>query len=128
MLIKDNHLGGLSIESAVAKALARWPGRMVEVECDRIEQVEQALSAGATIVMCDNMTPGEVQTCVELVSRHQRHDQSRPVLVEVSGGVGLDNLAAYASAGPDVISIGALTHSVKALDIGLDLESVTAPE
>ena len=127
VLIKDNHLSGLSIEDAVHRALARWPGRMVEVECDRIEQVEQALNAGATLVMCDNMTPREVHACVELVSMHRRHEPVRSVLVEVSGGVNLENVAAYASAGPDVISVGALTHSVTALDIGLDLENLTAP-
>jgi nicotinate-nucleotide pyrophosphorylase (carboxylating) len=128
VLIKDNHLGGLSIEDAVRRALERWPGRMVEVECDRIDQVAEALNAGATLVMCDNMTPDEVRACVEYVSLHLRHETVRAVLVEVSGGVNLDNLAAYASTGADVISVGALTHSVVALDIGLDLESVTVPE
>ncbi len=70
VLIKDNHLGGLSITEAVHKALERWPGRMVEVECDRIEQMAEALEAGATLVMCDNMTPDEVRSCVQLVREH----------------------------------------------------------
>jgi nicotinate-nucleotide pyrophosphorylase (carboxylating) len=74
--------------------------------------------------MCDNMTPDEVRACVELVRAHPR-GVSGSVLVEASGGVDLENVAAYARAGADVISVGALTHSVVALDIGLDLESVT---
>jgi nicotinate-nucleotide pyrophosphorylase (carboxylating) len=124
VLIKDNHLGGLSITEAVHKALERWPARMVEVECDRIEQVAEALEAGATLVMCDNMTPDAVRSCVELVRAHPR-GATRSILVEASGGISLENVAAYAKAGTDVISVGALTHSAVALDIGLDLESVT---
>jgi nicotinate-nucleotide pyrophosphorylase (carboxylating) len=97
---------------------------MVEVECDHIDQVQAALDAGATLVMCDNMTPDQVRTSVQLVRAHPR-GSARAVLVEASGGVTLDNVAAYAGAGADVISVGALTHSAVALDIGLDLESVT---
>jgi nicotinate-nucleotide pyrophosphorylase (carboxylating) len=124
VLIKDNHLGALSVTEAVQAALERWPGRMVEVECDHIDQVQAALDAGATLVMCDNMTPDQVRTSVQLVRAHPR-GSARAVLVEASGGVTLDNVAAYAGAGADVISVGALTHSAVALDIGLDLESVT---
>ncbi|MGA3215497.1 MAG: carboxylating nicotinate-nucleotide diphosphorylase [Acidimicrobiales bacterium] len=127
VLIKDNHLGGLSIEEAVRTALERWPGRMVEVECDRIDQVAEAVDAGATLVMCDNMTPDQVRACVQLVRAHPR-GVARSLLVEVSGGVNLDNVAAYARAGADVISVGALTHSAVALDIGLDIQAVTRPE
>ncbi len=125
VLIKDNHLGGLSISEAVHKALERWPGRMVEVECDRIGQVTEALDAGATLVMCDNMTPEEVRVCVQTVRAHPR-GATGSVLVEASGGVNLENVADYARAGVDLISVGALTHSVMALDIGLDLESVAS--
>jgi nicotinate-nucleotide pyrophosphorylase (carboxylating) len=121
VLIKDNHLGGLSITEAVHTALERWPGRMVEVECDEVEQVTEALDAGATLVMCDNMTTDEVRACVQLVAGHPR-GAADAVLVEASGGINLENVAAYASAGADLISVGALTHSVVALDIGLDLE------
>jgi nicotinate-nucleotide pyrophosphorylase (carboxylating) len=127
VLIKDNHLGGLSISGAVERALERWPGRMVEVECDRIEQVTEALDAGATLVMCDNMTPDEVRACVQLVRAHPR-GATGSVLVEASGGISLANVADYARAGADVISVGALTHSAVALDIGLDLKSATPAE
>jgi nicotinate-nucleotide pyrophosphorylase (carboxylating) len=125
VLIKDNHLGGLSIAEAVGRALERWPARMVEVECDRVEQVAEALDAGATLVMCDNMTPDEVRACVELVRAHPR-GAARSVLVEASGGINLDNVSDYARSGADVISVGALTHSAVALDIGLDLETVSS--
>jgi len=123
VLIKDNHLCGLSIGEGVRKALELWPGRMVEVECEHLGQVTEALDAGATLVMCDNMTPDDVRACVELVRAHPR-GSTGSVLVEASGGINLENIAAYARAGADVISVGALTHSVMALDIGLDLESV----
>lgn len=120
VLVKDNHLGRATITDAVREALRRFPGRMVEVECDRIEQVSEALDAGATLVLCDNMTPEQLSACVELVGSHPR-GRSGAVLVEASGGITLETIAAYAAAGPDVISVGALTHSAPVLDIGLDL-------
>ncbi|MGA8295982.1 MAG: carboxylating nicotinate-nucleotide diphosphorylase [Acidimicrobiales bacterium] len=120
VLIKDNHLAGLSIEDAVATAIARWPGRTIEVECDTLVQVTRALDAGATIVMCDNMSPTEVHEAVALVREHSR-GRSGDVLLEASGGITLDNVAAFAGAGADLISVGAITHSAPVLDIGLDL-------
>ncbi|HLI43825.1 MAG TPA: carboxylating nicotinate-nucleotide diphosphorylase [Acidimicrobiales bacterium] len=120
VLVKDNHLGHASIADAVAAARRRWPGRMVEVECDRPEQVEAAVAAGATFVLCDNMAPETLAHCVRMVREHPR-GRAGAVLVEASGGITLENVAAYAAAGPDVISVGALTHSAPALDIGLDL-------
>ncbi len=121
VLVKDNHLGGLGITEAVARALARWPDRMIEVECDELAQVEEAVAAGATVVMCDNMTPEGVAEAVRLVRAHPR-GASGAVLVEASGGVTLETVAAFAAAGADVISSGALTSSAPVLDIGLDLE------
>jgi nicotinate-nucleotide pyrophosphorylase (carboxylating) len=117
VLVKDNHLGALSVSEAVARARTAWPGRMVEVECDRIDQVRQAGEAGATVVLLDNMTPEEVARCVAVV----RAGPSPAMLVEVSGGLRLDTVAAYAATGVDLMSIGALTHSAPALDVGLDL-------
>lgn len=116
VLLKDNHLGGISIGDAVARAARRWPGRMVEVECDRPEQADEAAAAGASIVMLDNMTPEQVaDTVARLRAAGAR------VLVEVSGGVTLETAPAYAAAGADLLSVGALTHSAPALDLGLDL-------
>ncbi len=120
VLIKDNHLAGLGIADAVGDARRLWPGRMIEIECDRIGQVEEACRAGASAVLLDNMTVSEVAACVELVSG-LRPDGS--TLVEVSGGVTLEAAPRYAAAGADLISVGALTHSASVLDLGLDLDA-----
>ena len=113
ILIKDNHLGGLPIGALVRRAHLRWPGRVIEVECDTTEQVQEALEAGADMILLDNMDPERTAHCVKLVDGR--------CLVEVSGGVTLDSVGAYADAGADLISVGAITHSAPILDIGLDL-------
>jgi nicotinate-nucleotide pyrophosphorylase (carboxylating) len=114
ILVKDNHLAGLSIDAAVTVAHQRWPGMQCEVECDTLDQVKVALAAGADMVLLDNMDPAQVREAVSLVEGR--------IPVEVSGRVTLDNVPAYAQAGADLISVGALTHSAPVLDIGLDLE------
>jgi nicotinate-nucleotide pyrophosphorylase (carboxylating) len=119
VLVKDNHLGGVGIDAAVALAHDQWPGRAVEVECDRVEQVVEAIDAGAEMVLLDNMTPDEVSVCVGVVRERAR----ARVLVEVSGGVSLETVGSYAATGADVISSSAITQSAPALDIGLDLVS-----
>lgn len=118
VLVKDNHLGRLTVAEAVASARRSWPGFMVEVECDRPEQVSEAVDAGASAVLLDNMTPSLVSECVALV---RARAAPGTVLVEASGGVTLDNAPAYAAAGADLISVGAITHSAPILDLGLDL-------
>jgi nicotinate-nucleotide pyrophosphorylase (carboxylating) len=117
VLVKDNHLGGTSIAAAVARARDLWPGRGVEVECDRAAQVAEALAAGADLVMLDNMDPMQVVECVRLVRSSARPD----TLVEVSGGITLETVGEYAAAGADLVSTSAITQSAPALDIGLDL-------
>jgi nicotinate-nucleotide pyrophosphorylase (carboxylating) len=123
VLIKDNHLAGLGITEAVSRARQMWPGRAVEIECDRIDQVEEACRAGASSVMLDNMSYGQVSVCVELVAG-LRPDGS--TLIEVSGGVTLESAPRYAALGVDLISVGALTHSAPVLDLGLDLVTPTS--
>jgi nicotinate-nucleotide pyrophosphorylase (carboxylating) len=118
ILIKDNHLAGMSISEAVAVARTEWPMKLVEVECDTIDQAVEAQEAGAAMVLLDNMTPGEVGGCIELLSSLRGEGRA---LVEVSGGVTIENVAGYASCGVDFISVGALTHSAAALDLGLDI-------
>jgi nicotinate-nucleotide pyrophosphorylase (carboxylating) len=118
VLLKDNHLAGVGISAAVQRAHDLWPGRPVEVECDRLPQVEQAISAGASMVLLDNMTPDEIRECVALV-----RGSARQMVVEVSGGVTLENIRAYADAGPDVISTSVITQSAPALDIAFDIAS-----
>jgi len=122
VLIKDNHLGGMTIEEAVRRAKLRWPGRLVEVECDRIDQVSEAIAAGATMVMLDNMSLAEVGRAVEVVDQAAAGGSPR-VPVEVSGRITIESVGDYAKiAGVDFISVGALTHSAPVLDLGLDLE------
>jgi nicotinate-nucleotide pyrophosphorylase (carboxylating) len=121
VLIKDNHLLALrhespnAVEAAVRRARRDFPKLKVEVEADRIEQVEQALAAGADIILLDNMTLDELGRAVELISGR--------ALSEASGGVRLDTVRSIAEAGVDFISVGVLTHSARAVDIGLDFET-----
>ena len=122
IMLKDNHLTGLSIAEGVARARQRWPARTVEVECDRFEQVEAALDAGADLLLLDNMAPAEVRQAMAAIDQHEAAGHGRP-LVEASGHVDLDTIGEYASTGVDLVSVGALTHSVTVLDIGLDIEA-----
>jgi nicotinate-nucleotide pyrophosphorylase (carboxylating) len=122
ILLKDNHLARLGIGPAVAAARQRWPGRTVEVECDRIDQVREALEADADIVLLDNMTPEQVREAVAAADAHVAATGGRRPLLELSGNVSLDTVGDYAGLGADLISIGALTHSAPVLDIGLDIE------
>jgi nicotinate-nucleotide pyrophosphorylase (carboxylating) len=114
ILVKDNHLAGLDMAAAIETAHRRWPATTCQVECDTLEQLKVALEAGADLVLLDNMTPDQVSEAVSLVAGR--------VLVEVSGGITLDNVAAYAAAGADLISVGSITHSAPVLDLGLDVE------
>jgi nicotinate-nucleotide pyrophosphorylase (carboxylating) len=113
VLVKDNHLAGLSITAAVELARRRWPARTIEVECDGLDQVKEAAGAGATIIMCDNMQPSMVAEAVAVVAGR--------ALVEVSGGITPSTAPAYAAAGADHLSTSAITQSAPAFDIGLDL-------
>jgi nicotinate-nucleotide pyrophosphorylase (carboxylating) len=113
LLVKDNHLAGMTITDAVVRAGRRWPGQPVEVECDTMGQVDEAVTAGADMILLDNMTPDQVAACVALVGGR--------CPIEVSGGVTLETVPAYAATGVDFISVGALTHSAPVLDVGLDL-------
>jgi nicotinate-nucleotide pyrophosphorylase (carboxylating) len=115
ILLKDNHLAGISIEAALVEAKRRWPGLPCEVECDALDQVKVAVTAGADVIMLDNMDAGEVAAAVQLVGGR--------VPIEVSGRITLETVAEFAAAGANLIAVGALTHSAPALDIGLDLES-----
>ena len=117
VLIKDNHLAAVDGDVAVAIKRARevaLPGTRVEVECDRREQVEAALAAGADIIMLDNMSVDTMAECVGLCRGR--------AITEASGGVRLDTVRGIAETGVDWISVGALTHSSPALDLGLDFE------
>jgi nicotinate-nucleotide pyrophosphorylase (carboxylating) len=118
ILIKDNHIAACgSVRAAVEAAKARAPHPLrVEVEVTNLGELDEALAAGAEIVLLDNMTPSQVE-----VAAARAH--GRGVLVEVSGGITLATIADYARAGADLISVGALTHSAPAVDIGLDVRT-----
>ncbi|HPC61460.1 MAG TPA: carboxylating nicotinate-nucleotide diphosphorylase [Verrucomicrobiota bacterium] len=120
VLIKDNHLAALRHEApnpvaaAVQRARARYPDLKVEVEADTLEQVEQAVAAGADIVLLDNMNLVQLRLAVQKCKGRAQ--------TEASGGISLANVRAVAETGVDFISIGALTHSARAVDIGLDFK------
>lgn len=113
VLIKDNHLVGIGVAGAIERARARWPNRIIEVECDSLQQVSEAKAAGPDIVLLDNMTPDMVREAVALLGGSAQ--------VEVSGNVSVESVGAYAETGADYISVGAITHSARVLDIGLDV-------
>jgi nicotinate-nucleotide pyrophosphorylase (carboxylating) len=116
VLIKDNHIAACGgVRPAIARAKQAAP-HCVKIECevDTLDQLDEALSAGADIVLLDNMSTEAVR---EAVTRAQGR-----ALLEASGGITLDRVAELAATHVDVLSIGALTHSVRAADIGLDME------
>jgi nicotinate-nucleotide pyrophosphorylase (carboxylating) len=122
VLIKDNHI---ALAGGVAEAIRRAKeaaGHLhkIEVEVATLDQVKEALQAKADILLLDNMTPETIRQAVEIVAAHEPGD--RRTLLEASGGITLDNVRAYAEAGVDMISIGALTHSAPAVDISFKIK------
>lgn len=115
ILIKDNHIAICgSIKNSLEKAKLFAPHyTKIEIECDNLEQVKQALNCQVDIIMLDNMTLPQIYEAVKLISNHS--------LIEVSGGINLDNISQIADTGVDFISVGRLTNSARAIDIGLDL-------
>lgn len=122
VLIKDNHLAALrnelpnAIAVAVQRARAQFPQLKIEVEADTLEQVEQAADAGADFILLDNMSPAQLRQAVQKVAGRAK--------TEASGGVNLTTVRAIAESGVDFISVGALTHSARAVDIALDFEEL----
>jgi len=118
VLIKDNHLAALrdaqpnAIAAAIRRAREKYPQLKVEVEADTLEQAEQAAAAGADIILLDNMNPVQLRLAVQKIKGRAK--------TEASGGVNLAGVQAIAKTGVDFISIGALTHSARAVDMGLD--------
>ncbi|MDD4875953.1 MAG: carboxylating nicotinate-nucleotide diphosphorylase [Dehalococcoidales bacterium] len=120
ILIKDNHLAalrgsGMSLKNIIAKAKLNTPqGLKVEVEVNTITEALEAVEAGADIIMLDNMNPEEMRNAVSQIPSH--------IVTEASGGITLDNIRIVAETGINIISIGALTHSPKVLDMSLELK------
>jgi nicotinate-nucleotide pyrophosphorylase (carboxylating) len=116
-LIKDNHLAAAgSVRAAIAAVRARDPQIALEVEVDTLDQLDEAIAAGAELVLLDNFSLAGTAEAVRRVSTADRR-----VLLEASGGLTLDRAAEVAATGVDFIAVGALTHSARALDLGLDL-------
>jgi len=114
VLIKDNHIalaGGVA--AAIAKTRAAHPSLRVEVEADTLEQVDEALAAGADTILVDNMTTADICKAVRQSAGRAR--------IEISGGVTLDRMPELAATGADYVSVGALTHSAPAVDISFDI-------
>jgi nicotinate-nucleotide pyrophosphorylase (carboxylating) len=125
VMIKDNHrvilarLGTKALGDAVVKARTLHPEAPVIIEADTLEQVEEALAAGADQVLLDNMTLGELREAVALVAGRAK--------TEASGGIRLANAAEIAATGVDYISVGALTHSARAVDFSLEIDHEAVP-
>ena len=118
VMLKDNHLAALGIGDGVKRARERWPGRTVHVECTTVDEVREAVAAGANAILLDNMTPEGAREAVQVV-----RDSGASCLVEASGGITLETVAAYATTGVDLVSVGGLTNSAPVLDIGLDIRA-----
>ncbi|HEX9103499.1 MAG TPA: carboxylating nicotinate-nucleotide diphosphorylase [Polyangia bacterium] len=115
VLIKDNHVAACgSVKAAVERARAHAPHSLrVEVEVTELAQIDEALAARADIILLDNFDPPKVAIAVKAIAGR--------AIVEVSGGINLDTVRAFAEAGPDLISVGALTHSARAVDLSLEM-------
>ena len=116
-LIKDNHVAAAgSITAAIDAVRAYAPETPLEVECDTVDQVREAVDAGATLILLDNMSPATIREALALT-------QPAGVATEASGGITLERAAEYAATGVDYIAVGALTHSSPVLDLGFDLQA-----
>ena len=116
VLVKDNHLAlaGAGLVDAVARARREMPDVLVEVEADDLDGVRHALEAGADWILLDNMDPATMREAVAITAGRAK--------LEASGGMTLEGAAAAGATGVDAVSVGALTHSAPALDLGLDIE------
>ena len=122
ILIKDNHLVlTSSIQNAISMVKLRAPKYMtIECEVGDIKSAVEAIKSGADIIMLDNFTAKEAHKTISYLKKSGLREK---VLIEISGGVNLSNIKEYASALPDMISIGSLTHSSKAIDFSMEMES-----
>ena len=117
ILIKNNHIALIGdIKEAVRRAKEMFPYQKIEIEAGNLEEVKEAIEAGADIIMLDNMSGEELKEAVRIAQGK--------VMLEASGGVSLDNVREIAETGVDFISIGALTHSAKAIDIHMEVRKL----
>ena len=125
ILIKNNHIAlGGGLPTALTNALEhRQKGQRVQVEVRTTQELEEALAFGAEAILLDNMTPEEIRRAVSRIKEVTAKEPGRWIPTEASGGIVLENIRAYAEAGVDFISVGALTHSAKAADISMRIEA-----
>lgn len=133
ILIKDNHLKAMGLEKENGAAIGRLVkeareqienGALIEVEVEDLSQVRNMANAGADIILFDNMEPSKIRKAVDMVKKYEKNQGSRTdkaILTEASGNITLQNVEEYAKAGVDRISVGAITHSARALDISFDI-------
>jgi nicotinate-nucleotide pyrophosphorylase (carboxylating) len=115
ILIKDNHIaicGSVTLALKMAKKHNPHYAK-IEIECDTLEQVKEAIAEGVDIIMLDNMTTTQIQSAISIINGK--------AIVEASGGVSLSTVQEIAKTGVDIISVGKITHSVDSVDIGLDI-------
>ncbi len=122
ILIKDNHLVCISIAEAVKNSREKHPDLFIEVECETIEQVSEAVSVGADAVLLDNMSADEIRSCIQLVDESAEKTGKR-CLTEASGGINLENILSIAHTGVNRISTGVITKSAPALDFSMDISN-----
>jgi nicotinate-nucleotide pyrophosphorylase (carboxylating) len=118
ILIKDNHIAAAGGVSQAISAVKKSHGKKIEIECDNFEQVMDAIKSKPDIIMLDNMKPAEIKKCAALIRNHR-------IKIEISGGVNLENIKSFSKLDIDFISVGALTHSARAVDIGLDVSKIS---
>lgn len=118
ILIKDNHLALVPLEEAIRRAKTFSIYKVVEVEVETLEDALKAAKAGADVIMLDNMTPEQIEDVLEALKHEGLREK---VKIEVSGGITPENIEEYAGLDIDVISLGALTHSVKNFDVSLEI-------
>lgn len=117
VLIKDNHIAacGGNITEAIRLAKKRAPEKRIEVECDTLEQVSEAVRAGVDVIMLDNMPVSQIKHAITVIRQNPK------IKIEVSGGITMGNIATYRKADVDYLSVGSLTHSVQAIDLSLEV-------
>lgn len=133
ILIKDNHLKAMGLEKENVAAIGRLvkkarkqieDGALIEVEVEDFSQIKGMLDAGVDIILFDNMEPSKIRKAVDMMKKYEKNQglsTDKAILTEASGNITLQNVEEYAKAGVDRISVGAITHSARALDISFDI-------
>jgi nicotinate-nucleotide pyrophosphorylase (carboxylating) len=117
ILIKDNHIAAAGGVSKAILAAKKSRDKKIEIECDNFKQVAEAVKSSPDIIMLDNMSPAEIKKCSREIRKNKK------IKIEISGGVNLKNINSFSDLDIDFISVGAITHSSRAVDIGLDVKN-----